>query len=369
MSVARSVVNRAFQAANRQTAVRYAKVNGFTANYPKTMGVRFVTNTNQTGYEEVNKKELPILSFSKDGKKEKVIDVAEGTPIEPAAAGPVAGGFESGPCEPLTPGTHDKMTPTMKSMSIMGKTVVVTGGARGLGNNMARACLEAGASKLVIFDVNADNGAACVAELHKLTGVPCSFYCVDIRDDNAIDRAVQQMYDDVGLPDVVINSAGIADSNMPAETYNRDTFRRLIDINLTGAFVICQSIGSRMIAENKPGSMILIASMSGSIVNYPQEQSCYNASKAGVVMMGKSLAAEWAKYNIRVNCISPGYMDTALNNVPTLDGQKAVWKQMTPQKRLGSVDDLNGLAVYLASDSSKFVTGSNIIIDGGYTLW
>jgi NAD(P)-dependent dehydrogenase (short-subunit alcohol dehydrogenase family) len=163
-------------------------------------------------------------------------------------------------------------------------------------------------------------------------------------------------------------------------------WRRLIDINLTGSFMMSQAVGRALMAENKPGSIILVASMSGSIVNYPQEQSCYNASKAGVIQLGKSLAAEWAKYGIRVNCISPGmlyflstadffltrdpgYMDTALNNVPALDAQKKIWKSLTPQKRLGAVDDLNGLAVLLASDASAFMTGSNVIIDGGYTLY
>jgi NAD(P)-dependent dehydrogenase (short-subunit alcohol dehydrogenase family) len=146
-------------------------------------------------------------------------------------------------------------------------------------------------------------------------------------------------------------------------------WRRLIDINLTGSFLVSQAAGRAMMAANKPGSIVLVASMSGSIVNYPQEQSCYNASKAGVIQFGKSLAAEWAKYNIRVNCISPGYMDTALNNVPALEQQKAIWKSLTPQQRLGAVNDLNGLAVFLASDSSSFMTGSNVIIDGGYSLY
>ena len=146
-------------------------------------------------------------------------------------------------------------------------------------------------------------------------------------------------------------------------------FRRLIDINLTGSFLVSQAVGKSMIAAGKPGSIVLVASMSGTIVNYPQEQSCYNASKAGVIQFGKSLGAEWAKYNIRVNCISPGYMDTALNNVPALDAQKAIWKSLTPQNRLGAVDDLNGLAVFLGSDASVFMTGSNVIIDGGYTLY
>ncbi len=205
---------------------------------------------------------------------------------------------------------------------------------------------------------------------------------------------------------------------MPAESYDTKKWMRLIDINLTGSYLMAQSVGKHMIAANKPGSIIFIASMSGSIVNYPQEQSCYNASKAGVIQLGKSLAAEWAKYGIRVNCISPGkhpcsrfsfslpprsslkpsgitpyslfldpnfqthpisvqsltlltigYMDTALNNVPALDAQKKIWRSLTPQNRLGAVEDLNGLAVLLASDASAFMTGSNVIIDGGYTLY
>ena len=118
-----------------------------------------------------------------------------------------------------------------------------------------------------------------------------------------------------------------------------------------------------MIAAGNGGSIIFIASMSGSIVNYPQEQSCYNASKAAVIQLGKSLAAEWAQHNVRVNCISPGYMDTALNRVPALDAQKKIWTSMTPQNRLGNVDELNNLAVFLATDASSFMTGSNCVVD------
>jgi NAD(P)-dependent dehydrogenase (short-subunit alcohol dehydrogenase family) len=158
-------------------------------------------------------------------------------------------------------------------------------------------------------------------------------------------------------------------SNRPAEKYDADEFRNLININLNGTFFVSQAVGREMIKSGKGGSIINIASMSGTIVNYPQEQSCYNASKAGVAHLTKSLATEWAKYNIRVNAISPGYMDTALNRVPALEAQKQVWIGNTPQKRLGAVDDLNNLAVYLASDGSAYMTGSNCIIDGGYTLY
>ena len=158
-------------------------------------------------------------------------------------------------------------------------------------------------------------------------------------------------------------------SNMKAETYDLDKFRRLIDINVTGTFITTQACGQHMISAGNGGSIINIASMSGTVVNFPQEQSCYNASKAAVIQLTKSLAAEWAKHGIRVNTISPGYMDTALNRVPALDAQKSIWVDRTPQKRLGDVDELNNLAVYLASDGSSYMTGNDCIIDGGYTLW
>jgi len=158
-------------------------------------------------------------------------------------------------------------------------------------------------------------------------------------------------------------------SNIKAENYPIDKFRRLLDINITGTFITCQACATHMIASARGGSIINIASMSGTIVSFPQEQSCYNASKAGVMQLTKSLAAEWAQYGIRVNSISPGYMDTALNRVPALEAQKKIWMDMTPMKRLGRVEDLNGLAVFLAGEGSGYMTGANVIIDGGYTLW
>lgn len=136
-----------------------------------------------------------------------------------------------------------------------------------------------------------------------------------------------------------------------------------MDINANGSFRVAKACAHHMLSQSTGGSIIFIASMSGTIVNWPQEQCAYNASKAAVIQLAKSLAAEWAKHGIRVNSISPGYMDTALNKVPALDAQKKIWKSMTPQQRLGKVDELNNLAVFMASDASTFMTGSNVIID------
>lgn len=321
--------------------------------------------------EVIKETEVPVSVYSPDAK-----GVASSNsdhfkiPVQPAAQpAPVAPAEEDDAVTPLQDKVYRQMPRTLQKMSVMGKVIIITGGARGLGNHMARACAEAGAKAIAIFDANQDLGDESAAELHQKTGLPVSFFKVDVRDGNAINAAVQNVVDLYGTPDVLVNSAGIADSNIKAETYDPAMFRRLIDINLTGSFLMSQAVGRAMMAAGKPGSIILVASMSGSIVNYPQEQSCYNASKAGVIQLGKSLAAEWAKHSIRVNCISPGYMDTALNKVPALDAQKKIWKSLTPQDRLGAVDDLNGLCVFLASDASGFMTGSNVIIDGGYTLY
>ena len=114
---------------------------------------------------------------------------------------------------------------------------------------------------------------------------------------------------------------------MPAEKYPTEMWTRLLDINLTGTFLMSRAIGQHMIAAGKPGSMVFIASMSGGIVNFPQEQSCYNASKAGVIQLGKSLAAEWAKYGIRVNCISPGKLSFPSAQKLFLTENQVTWTQ------------------------------------------
>lgn len=358
-------------AARNILRISRAAAPAFPRTATRCMSVTAVNRVHDTANKKsvVREKEVPVTVYGAgQGTGDKhTVNVTEGASQVPHdSPAPPA---ENDAVQPLTRKVYDQLPYTMRNMSVYGKTIIITGGARGLGNYMARACAEAGAKNLVIFDANQELGDEAAAELHDKTGLPVSFFKVDVRDGAAINAAVEEVVERYGAPDVLVNSAGIADSNIKAETYDPAMFRRLIDINLTGSFLMSQSVGRAMMAAGKPGSIVLVASMSGSIVNYPQEQSCYNASKAGVIQLGKSLAAEWAKYDIRVNCISPGYMDTALNRVPALDAQKKIWKSLTPQNRLGNVDELNGLCVFLASDASKFMTGSNCIIDGGYTCY
>ncbi|KAF4312595.1 hypothetical protein SLS57_011648 [Botryosphaeria dothidea] len=333
---------------------------------PAAQSVRtFKTVQQQQNAEEIRAGKVLTVTY-KDGVRQEVE-----IPVDQQNTGPVAppGADEKKPAVPLKPSVLDQLNPTMAKFTLPGKVAVVTGGGRGLGFNMAQALSEVGVRGIAIMDVQKQLGEEAARELSEQTGVDVRFYQVDVRDGGAINQAVTDIVDHFGSIDVLLNAAGIADSNIKAETYDTEMFRRLIDINLTGSFLVAQAVGKQMIAAKNGGSIIFVASMSGSIVNYPQEQSCYNASKAGVIQLTKSLATEWARHGIRVNSISPGYMDTALNRVPALDAQKKIWVENTPQKRLGAVDDLNNLAVYLASPASAFMTGSNCIIDGGYTLW
>lgn len=248
---------------------------------------------------------------------------------------------------------------------------------------MTQALCECGIKAVAIFDIQPTLGESMAKALSTSTGIPVKYYNVDVVDEESVDSAVQQVAKELGPIDILINSAGVAFSNIPAETYKISDFEKTININLTGSFRIARAVGRHMIAATptptptSPAfnadlpdrSIILIASMSGTIVNYPQPQAAYNASKAAVIQLSKSLASEWAKYGIRVNTISPGYMDTALNRVPALEGQKEMWKERTPMGRLGAVEELNGLVVWLAGEGSRFCTGADLRVDGGYSIW
>lgn len=245
---------------------------------------------------------------------------------------------------------------------------------------MTQALCESGIKAVAIFDIQPKLGQSVAQSLNTATGIPVRYYNVDITNESNVESAVKQVVQQLGGVDILINSAGVAFSNLPAEKQSLDIFRKTIEINLTGSYIMAQVVGKYMIkttpkatSQSHPQlpdrSIIFIASMSGSIVNYPQRQSAYNASKAGVIMLAKCLAAEWAEYGIRVNTISPGYMDTVLNRTPELTQQKVTWKQRTPLGRLGKEEELNNLMVWLAGEGAKFATGGDYKVDGGYSVY
>ncbi|KAL8679935.1 MAG: hypothetical protein Q9186_003849 [Xanthomendoza sp. 1 TL-2023] len=272
----------------------------------------------------------------------------------------------------------------MRSFTLEKKVAVVTGGARGLGWNMAQALAEAGAEAIALLDKKQDLGEEAASQLSTHAKIPVRFYKTDVRDANANQRTIEQVVSDLGSVDILINSAGIVHSNIKAEDYDPEMFRRLMDINLTGSFLVSQACGQHMIKARSGGSIIFISSIAGARVLHPQQQCAYNASKAAVVQLANSLAAEWAQHGVRVNTISPGYMNTQLNEAAMsvsnhgsssqkmlfllmekdrLQQQMSYWKTITPMGRVGEPDELNGLAVFLSSDAARFMTGSNVFCD------
>lgn len=250
--------------------------------------------------------------------------------------------------------------------SLKNKIGIVTGGGQGLGKAFALAFAEAGAD-VVVAEQNGDTGQQTANDIIAL-GRHSAFIRTDVTDRKSVQYMVDLTVDIFGRLDFIMNNAGIVHTEA-AETVSPANWQKVIDVNLTGVFFCCQAAAGPMIAQ-KSGSIINIASMSGSIINYPQPQASYNAAKAGVAHLTKSLASEWAPHNIRVNAISPGYMQTAMTQKALDDpnlGPK--WLAATPMQRPGQPEELTPAAIFLASDASSFMTGSNLTIDGGYTIW
>ena len=180
---------------------------------------------------------------------------------------------------------------------------------------------------------------------------------------------VGQVVEEYGKIDILFNNAGTWRGD-DAEQVTTEDWREVIDVNLTGPFIVSREVGKVMLKQGK-GSIVNTASMSGMIVNTPQNQCAYNASKGGLIMLTKSMATEWADRGVRVNAICPGYMRTEMSEDRYQRKDPAIerWFSMTPMGRSGVPDELKGVAVYLASDASSFVTGATILVDGGYTSW
>jgi NAD(P)-dependent dehydrogenase (short-subunit alcohol dehydrogenase family) len=247
-----------------------------------------------------------------------------------------------------------------------GKNALVTGGGRGLGKAMASALAEAGAN-IAIIDVNRENAEQSADEITEI-GVETTAVEADVTDEAEMEAMVEKVIDRLGSIDVLLNNAGVT-SNAPAAEMSVEDWQRTINVNLTGVFLCAKHVGRHMI-EQGSGSIINISSMSGFVANYPQPQIGYNASKAGVIMVTRSLASEWAEHGIRVNSIAPGYMrtdlvDEVLEEDPEME---EIWLEYTPLGRLGQPEELGGIVVFLASEASSYMTGEVVAYDGGYTI-
>ena len=255
----------------------------------------------------------------------------------------------------------------IEKMRLDGKAIFVTGGARGIGKSVAIAFAEAGAN-IAIVDVDITEAQKTAEELMAAHGVKTIAIKADVTDPSQVDQMVATVVQAFGKLDVAFCNAGIC-INEPAESMSFEAWKKVIDINLTGVFLTNQAAGKYML-QHGGGSIINTASMSAHIVNVPQPQCAYNASKAGVIQLTKSLAVEWAKRNVRVNSISPGYIGTELiNNSENLIPLIEKWNALAPMGRLGKPEELQSICVYLAGDTGSFTTGADFAIDGAFTCF
>ncbi|WP_028389952.1 SDR family oxidoreductase [Bacillus cihuensis] len=253
----------------------------------------------------------------------------------------------------------------IEKMRLDGKKIFVTGGARGIGKSVATAFAEAGAD-IAIVDLDMEEATKTAQELEKNNGIKSIAIKADVTNPADVDAMIETILSAFGRLDVAFCNAGIC-MNVPAEEMTYEQWKKVMDINLTGVFLTAQAAGKVMLKQGG-GSIINTASMSGHIVNVPQPQSSYNASKAGVIQLTKSLAVEWATRNVRVNCISPGYIGTELTlNSPNLQPLIEQWNEMAPLHRMGRPEELQSICVYLAGDTSSFTTGADFVIDGAFT--
>ena len=245
---------------------------------------------------------------------------------------------------------------------LKGKTAFVTGGAQGIGKVVALGMANCGMD-VAIIDVNKEKAEEVADQIAKL-GVKSLALAIDVTSVQEVDKMMAVIIAKFGKLDVAFNNAGIV-NNIPSESIDYADWKKVIDVNLSGVFLTAQAAGRQMIIQGG-GSIINTASMSGHIVNRPQTQSAYNASKAGVIQLTKSLAVEWAPYKIRVNCISPGYIRTEMTLQVRQDLQDS-WMQQSVTPAMGTPEDLVGGVLYLASNAAAFTTGEDLVMDGAFT--
>jgi NAD(P)-dependent dehydrogenase (short-subunit alcohol dehydrogenase family) len=256
----------------------------------------------------------------------------------------------------------------LEKLRLDGRVAVVTGGGQGIGAACAQALGEAGAA-VVVAEMLPERVGAVIGALREL-GIDADGVVLDVTNSAQVDEVAKAIGKKRGRVDILVNNAGVAKSNVRAEDTSDEHWRFHMEVNVDGLFWCCRAFGRQMLAQ-KSGSIINIGSMSGFIVNKPQPQAFYNASKAAVHQLTKSLAAEWGKGGVRVNAVAPTYIETPLTafGIKEHPEMYATWVEMTPMGRVGQPDEIASVVHFLASDAASLLTGTIVLADGGYTCW
>ncbi|KAE8380944.1 hypothetical protein BDV26DRAFT_279082 [Aspergillus bertholletiae] len=277
---------------------------------------------------------------------------------------PAALTTEAGPCL----GTKNRMP----EFSLAGKVVCVSGAARGLGLTQAEALLEAGAKVYALDRLEEPSPEFYVIQKRakEELGTELHYRRIDVRDTELLDSTVEAIADAEGRLDGLVAAAGIQQET-PALEYTAQDANTMFEVNVTGVFMTSKAVAKQMIRFGNGGSIALIASMSGTIANRGLICPAYNASKAAVIQLGRNLAMEWGPYNIRVNTISPGYIVTAMVEKLFVEfpERREEWPKHNMLGRLSTPNEYRGAAVFLLSDASSFMTGSDLRMDGGHAAW
>ncbi|MCV3243428.1 NAD(P)-dependent dehydrogenase (short-subunit alcohol dehydrogenase family) [Mesorhizobium robiniae] len=248
-----------------------------------------------------------------------------------------------------------------------GRTAFVTGGGRGIGLSSAEALAEAGA-KVIISDMNTEVLEAGRREMEQ-KGYDVEAVVLDVTNSKAVAEAARAANTKHGAVDILIANAGIAWPDTGGEDMTDDVWLKVVDVDLNGTYWSCREFARPMLERGR-GSIVTLGSMSGLISNKPQRQVHYNAAKAAVHHMTKSLAGEWAERGVRVNCVAPTYVDTPMSQGGfTQSNRMPIWMDMTPMKRVARADEIASPILFLASDASSAMTGAVVVVDCGYTIW
>ncbi|RFU77905.1 oxidoreductase, short chain dehydrogenase reductase family [Trichoderma arundinaceum] len=277
--------------------------------------------------------------------------------------------FSDGSASSLTPPPKsfieaNAVVGAQKRFNIRGN-VVVTGGAGTLGLHACDALLEHGAQGLMILDLDPSNAKDEIARMQtKFPQAKIYTQPVDVTSEEAVEKVMEETVRLLGSIDALICFAGVVGCvetlHMPVSQW-----RKILDINTTGSFICAQAAASRMVKQGAGGSITFVASISAHRVNYPQPQAAYNVSKAALLTLKNCLAAEWARFGIRTNSVSPGYMDTILNEGDGIAKHRQIWAERNPSGRMGSPSELTGAVVLLASTAGSYINGTDIVVDGG----